>query len=138
MKKRRMNNIFKKDGKSFVLAMDHSAQMYSPDLKDPGHIIRECVAGGVDCFLTTYGIIKNFSDDFGNAGIMMRADGGASMILADRMKDCFDTRGIKVAIHAIYDHFVRRENVSDLLADCSLRGEDLAASARALLEKNDK
>ena len=80
MKKRRMNNIFKKDGKSFVLAMDHSAQMYSPDLKDPGHIIRECAAGGVDCFLTTYGIIKNFSDDFGNAGIMMRADGGASMI----------------------------------------------------------
>ena len=75
--KRRMNNIFKKDGKSFVLAMDHSAQMYSPDLKDPGHIIRECVAGGVDAFLTTYGIIKNFSDDFGNAGIIMRADGGA-------------------------------------------------------------
>ena len=80
MKKRRMNNIFKKDGRSFVLAMDHSAQMYSPDLKDPGHIIRECAAGGVDCFLTTYGIIKHFADDFGNAGIMMRADGGASMI----------------------------------------------------------
>ena len=75
-----MNNIFKKDGRSFVLAMDHSAQMYSPDLKDPGHIIRECAAGGVDCFLTTYGIIKHFADDFGNAGIMMRADGGASMI----------------------------------------------------------
>lgn len=78
--KRRMHNIFKKDGRSFVLAMDHSAQMYSPDLKDPGHIIRECVSGGVDCFLTTYGIIKNFQADFGNAGIMMRADGGASMI----------------------------------------------------------
>lgn len=78
--KRRMNNIFKKDGKSFVLAMDHSANMPSPDLKDPGHIIRECVAGGVDAFLTTYGIIKNFAEDFGNAGIIMRADGGASMI----------------------------------------------------------
>ena len=78
--KRRMNNIFKKDGRSFVLAMDHSAQMYSPDLKDPGHIIRECVAGGVDAFLTTYGIIKNFQSDLGNAGIIMRADGGASMI----------------------------------------------------------
>lgn len=78
--KRRMHNIFKKDGKSFVLAMDHSAQMYSPDLKDPGHIIRECVAGGVDAFLTTYGIIKHFQADFANAGIIMRADGGASMI----------------------------------------------------------
>lgn len=78
--KRRMNNIFKNDGKSFVLAMDHSAQMYSPDLKNPGHIIRECVAGGVDAFLTTYGIIKNFQSDFGNAGIIMRADGGGTMI----------------------------------------------------------
>ena len=78
--KRRMNNIFKKDGKSFVLAMDHSAQMPSPDLKDPGHIIRECVAGGVDAFLTTYGVIKHFAADFGNAGIIMRADGGASTL----------------------------------------------------------
>ena len=39
--KRRMNNFFKKDGKSFVLAMDHAAMMPSPDLKDPGHVIRE-------------------------------------------------------------------------------------------------
>lgn len=78
--KRRMNNIFRRDGRAFVLAMDHSSQMYSPDLKDPGHIIRECAAGGVDAFLTTYGIIKGFQADFGNAGIIMRADGGASMI----------------------------------------------------------
>lgn len=78
--KRRMNNIFMKDGKSFVLAMDHSAQMYSPDLKDPGHIIRECVAGGVDAFLTTYGVVKNFQSDLGNAGVIMRVDGGGTMI----------------------------------------------------------
>jgi len=78
--KRRMHNIFKADGKCFCLAMDHSANMPSPDLKDPGHIIRECVAGGVDAFLTTYGVIKHFAADFGNAGIIMRADGGASMI----------------------------------------------------------
>ena len=46
MMKRRMNNIFKKDGRSFILAMDHAAMMPSPDLKDPGHVIREAVAGG--------------------------------------------------------------------------------------------
>ena len=63
-------------------------------------------------------------------------DGGASMILSDRMKDFFETRGIKTSIHAIYDHFVRLESVSDLLADCSLSGEDIAATAAALLEKN--
>ena len=78
--KRRMNNIFRADGKAFVLAMDHAAMMPSPDLKDPGRIIREAVAGGVDGFLTTYGIIKHFAKDFGRAGIIMRADGGISAI----------------------------------------------------------
>lgn len=78
--KRRMNNIFKKDGKSFVLAMDHAAMMPSPDLRDPGHVIREAAAGGADGFLATYGIIKSFQADFGNAGVIMRADGGISAL----------------------------------------------------------
>lgn len=80
MMKRRMNNIFKKDGRSFILAMDHAAMMPSPDLKDPGHVIREAVAGGVDGFLATYGLIRNFQKDFGNAGLILRADGGASLL----------------------------------------------------------
>ena len=78
--KRRMNNIFQKDGKAFVLAMDHAQMMPSPDLKDPGHVIRESVAGGVDAFLTSYGIIRAYQKDFGSAGIIMRADGGISAI----------------------------------------------------------
>ena len=78
--KRRMHNIFRKDGKAFVLAMDHSAQMDSPELKEPGKIIRECAAGGVDAFLTTYGVAKHFAADFGNAGIILRADGGSSTL----------------------------------------------------------
>lgn len=78
--KRRMHNIFKKDGKSFIIAIDHAAMMPSPDLNDMGHVIREAVAGGVDGFLTTYGVIKHFQRDFGNAGLIMRADGGISAL----------------------------------------------------------
>ncbi|MCI8400667.1 MAG: aldolase [Lachnospiraceae bacterium] len=78
--KRRMNNIFCRDGRSFVLAMDHAAMMKSPDLKEPGRIIREGAAGGVDAFLTTMGILKNFSTDFGRAGVILRADGGISAL----------------------------------------------------------
>lgn len=78
--KRRMHNIFKKDGKAFVLAVDHAAMMPSPDLKDMGHVIRESVAGGVDAFLTTYGMIKNFQNDFGCSGLILRADGGISAL----------------------------------------------------------
>lgn len=90
--KRRMYNIFRKDGKAFILAMDHSAQMPSPDLKDPKHIITEAVAGGCDGFLTTYGIIKNFQQAFGNAGIIMRADGGSANLPFPRSQmDCLYT-----------------------------------------------
>ena len=78
--KRRMNNIFRKDGRSFVLAMDHSAMMPSPDIKEPGRVISEAVEGGADGFLTTYGIIRKYQKDFGNRGIILRADGGISAI----------------------------------------------------------
>lgn len=78
--KRRMNNIFRKDGKAFILAMDHSAIMPSADIADPGRIISSAVDGGVDGFLTTYGIVKNFQKAFGNTGIILRADGGISAI----------------------------------------------------------
>ena len=80
MMKRRMNNIFGRDGFSFVLAMDHAAMMKSPDLKDPGRIIREASASGVDAFLTTIGTVKHFTHEFGNAGIILRADGGISAL----------------------------------------------------------
>lgn len=78
--KRRMNNIFRRDGKAFVLAMDHAAMMPSPDLKDPGHIIREAAAGGCDAFLTSYGTVRHCQSDFGNKGIILRADGGISAL----------------------------------------------------------
>jgi class I fructose-bisphosphate aldolase len=78
--KRRMHNIFKRDGLSFILAMDHAAVMPSPDLNDTGHVIHEAIAGGVDAFLTTYGIIKHYKADFGNIDLVMRADGGISAL----------------------------------------------------------
>ncbi len=78
--KRRMNNIFGRDGFSFVLAMDHAAMMKSPDLKEPGRIIREAADSGVDAFLTTFGTVKHFAREFGNAGIILRADGGISAL----------------------------------------------------------
>lgn len=76
--KRRMHHIFKEDGLSFVLAIDHAAMMPSPDLKDIGHIIGEAVQGGVDAFLASYGTVKNFQASFANRGIILRADGGVT------------------------------------------------------------
>ncbi len=78
--KRRMHNLFRNDGKSFILAMDHAAMMPSPDLTDPARLIVESRAAGVDAYLTTYGMIKRFQKEFGSAGLIMRADGGISAI----------------------------------------------------------
>jgi len=75
-----MHNILRKDGRAFVLAMDHAAMMPSPDLKDPGRIIREAVAGGTDAFLTTFGVLRHFQKEFGNTGVILRADGGISAL----------------------------------------------------------
>ncbi len=80
MTKSRMRHIFAPNGRAFVLAMDHAALLPSPALKDPGRVIREAVAGGVDAFLTTYGLIKAFPRDFGRAGLILRGDGGVSAL----------------------------------------------------------
>ena len=80
MTKRRMYHIFAPNGRAFVLAMDHAALMPSPALKDPKHVIREAVAGGVDAVLTTYGVLKTCQKELGKAGVILRGDGGASAL----------------------------------------------------------
>lgn len=59
-------------------------------------------------------------------------DGGASMLLADRLRDDFSRRGIVHHIHAIRDRFVRPTEHVNLLADCQLRAEDIVETARRL------
>lgn len=78
--KRRMHNIFRADGRAFVLAIDHAAMMPSPDLRDAGGVIREAIAGGADAFLASYGTVKLHQAAFGSAGIILRADGGVSAL----------------------------------------------------------
>lgn len=80
MTKRRMHHLFAPDGRAFVLAMDHAALMPSPALRDPCHVIREAVAGGVDAVLTTYGVVKACQKDLGRVGVILRGDGGASTL----------------------------------------------------------
>ena len=82
--KRRWFNIFKSDGKAFVLAMDHGGSMnVLPDMAKPGAIIKAAVAGGVDGILTTFGIAQNFREEIGNAGLLVRMDGGTSQLTTE-------------------------------------------------------
>ncbi len=80
MTKRRMHHLFAPDGRAFVLAMDHAAMMPSPALKDPGYVIREAAAGGIDAVLTSYGVLKACQKELGRTGVILRGDGGVSAL----------------------------------------------------------
>jgi len=79
--KRRLNNIFAKDGKTFVLAMDHGVVMeVGSSIASPASVIEKAVAGGVDAILTSYGVAQQFSKEIGNIGLILRVDGGSTIL----------------------------------------------------------
>ena len=79
--KNRLNKIFKNDGKTFILAMDHGSGLnVLPELAEPEKIIDVAIHNGVDAIICTYGIYKRFSKYFENIPAIIRADGGASAI----------------------------------------------------------
>ncbi len=79
--KTRMNRIFKEDGRTFILAMDHGTGLeVLPALNDTGKIIKEARENGIDALICTYGIQKNFSREIGQVATIVRVDGGPTMI----------------------------------------------------------
>lgn len=79
--KNRTNKFFRKDKKTFILAMDHGTSLnVLPDLQDPGRIIDIAVENGVDGIICSYGIYERYASHFGSVPAMIRADGGASAL----------------------------------------------------------
>src|SRR5690625_3639049 len=77
--KRRWNNLFRSNGKSFTLAIDHGYGLnVLPHMKDTGKMIEDAIAGGVDTVLTTIGIAQHYKKEIGNAGLMLRVDTGST------------------------------------------------------------
>ena len=80
----RMNRIFRPDGKTFILAMDHGSNFnVLPALGNIGSVISETASAGVDAFLSTVGMADKFASSFLGRGIILRLDGGVSF-LGDR------------------------------------------------------
>lgn len=81
----RLNHIFRENGKAFIVAMDHAALFGAMDgLQSPGEVIRQVRAGGADAILTSYGVSKQFVEEIGDMGLIMRADGGLSSLAKER------------------------------------------------------
>ena len=71
--KRRMNRIFRSDGRCLIVAMDHVGFMNKPlpGLIHPNETVRNCVVHGADAIMTTYGTAKACQDDIGGAGLIL-------------------------------------------------------------------
>jgi class I fructose-bisphosphate aldolase len=84
-KNHRLNHIFRDDGKAFILAMDHASLFGTmPGLESPGEVIRKIRQGGADAILTTYGVSKQFAEQIGGMGLILRVDGGVSLLAQER------------------------------------------------------
>lgn len=85
LKTHRLDRIFAEDGKALIVAMDHPATFGMMEgMEDPGPVLRQIRAAGADAVLTTYGVITKYAEDIGNMGIVLRVDGGTSMLAKER------------------------------------------------------
>ncbi|HMR62960.1 MAG TPA: deoxyribose-phosphate aldolase, partial [Anaerolineae bacterium] len=76
---RRMNRIFKPDGKALIVALDHGLlDGACPGLEKPAETIAKIVEGGADAVLTSYGIARRFARELAPLGLILRGDGAAT------------------------------------------------------------
>ncbi|NIV37554.1 MAG: aldolase [Anaerolineae bacterium] len=77
----RLNHIFRENGKTLIVAMDHGSVFGTMDgLEKPGEVIQKVRSGGADAILTTYGVGKQFVKEIGDMGLILRVDGGHSAL----------------------------------------------------------
>lgn len=77
---RRLSQVLGPDGRTVVVAMDHGMMGVSPlaALAEPARLIQQVLAGGADALLTSFGIASRFADSIGQAGLILRLDGGVT------------------------------------------------------------
>ena len=81
MTTRRMNRIFRQDGRTLIVAMDHGLiDGPCPGLERPGETIAKVAAGGADAILTSYGVARRFAAELAPLGLILRVDGGATSL----------------------------------------------------------
>jgi len=78
---RRLNRIFRSDGRSLIVAFDHGlTEGPTRGLENPGKILSEIVAGGADAILTSYGIATRFAQEISPLGLILRLDVGGTKL----------------------------------------------------------
>jgi class I fructose-bisphosphate aldolase len=82
---RRMHRLFRADGRSLIVAMDHGMGAKVPAaLQAPEAVLEAVIAGGADAVLTTPGMLKRFWPCFGAVGIVLRVDGRSTELATQK------------------------------------------------------
>jgi DhnA family fructose-bisphosphate aldolase class Ia len=78
---RRLNHIFRPDGRALIVAFDHGMMDGpAPGMEQPAETLQKIVAGGADAILTTYGIATRFTKEIARLGLILRLDGGGTKL----------------------------------------------------------
>jgi len=79
----RMNSLFNKEtGNSVCIAIDHGG-IAGPmqGINNPAELVRQCVAGGADCILTTRGFARAAADGWDRqTSLLLRLTGGFTVL----------------------------------------------------------
>lgn len=84
MKTRRLGRIFRPNGRTLIVAMEHTV-IFGPGkgLERPGETIARVIAGGADAVMTSFGIASHFARELIPVGLILRADGAATRLGQD-------------------------------------------------------
>lgn len=78
---RRLNHIFKEDGRSFIVAFDHGLiDGPAKGMEQPARTLEKIVNGGADAILTSYGTAERFAKEISSLGLILRMDGGGTKL----------------------------------------------------------
>lgn len=78
---RRLNRIFRPDGRSLIVAFDHGMiDGPAKGMEQPGLTLQKIVAGGADAILTTFGMATRFAAEIARLGLILRLDGGGTKL----------------------------------------------------------
>jgi fructose-bisphosphate aldolase, class I len=78
---RRLDRIFRSNGRTVIVAMDHGMSLpVLPDLEMTGEKLKAIAAGGADAVLTSFGIAARFQEELNGMALILRLDGGGSAL----------------------------------------------------------
>jgi DhnA family fructose-bisphosphate aldolase class Ia len=78
---RRLNRIFRSDGRTLIVALDHGlTEGAVKGLERPAEILGKIAAGGADAILTSYGVATRFSEEISPLGLILRLDVGGTKL----------------------------------------------------------